>query len=95
MIWHDNKGLPRIPFKCYFDSSVLLNHDIGMLSASNFISNVKCHISLDTAICLHTSQTEHFIFSHRDSRKSPKIDIYCLKPDKSLFDCNWTLNRNK
>ena len=95
MIWHHYKGLPRIPIKCYFDSSVLLNHDIGMLSASNFISNVECHISLDTAICLHTSQTKHFIFSHRDSRKSPKIDIYRLKPDKSLFDCNWTLNRNK
>ena len=72
MIWHDNKGLPRIPFKCYFDSSVLLNHDIGMLSASNFISNVKCHISLDTAICLHTSQTEHFIFFSSRQPKKPK-----------------------
>ena len=73
MIWHDNKGLPRIPIKCYFDSSVLLNHDIGMLSASNFISNVKCHISLDTGICLHTSQTEHFIFLIETAEKAQKL----------------------
>ena len=68
MIWHDNKGLPRIPIKCYF----VKYHDIGMLSASNFISNVKCHVSLDTTICLHTSQTEHFIFLIETAEKAQK-----------------------